>query len=88
MSGPIKHYRLVLELAGEPTGMQTASCRVCMACRGILTSSGGGGEYICQTCLEALWRGPFRHNFRALRDASAEDLAILVELLPKKGVPE
>lgn len=75
----MKHFEIV---EAEPaTGMQTCMCRSCIACGQGLTAGGGPGDYLCQTCLEAIRRKPWRGNLRKLRDASTEDLVTIIDLL-------
>lgn len=73
------HY-LITE-AENPTGMQTASCRSCIACGQGLTACGGPGDFLCRDCLDALRRGCWKGNLRKLRDASKQDRIALSDLI-------
>lgn len=75
----MKHFQIV---EAEPaTGMQTCVCRSCIACGQGLTAGGGPGDYLCQTCVEALQRGPWRGNLRKLRDATKDERITLSSLI-------
>lgn len=58
------HYRVTFEPVEEPKGMATASPRHCLACHTFITGMGGGGDYICASCLHLLHRGVFRRYFQ------------------------
>lgn len=53
----IRHFRVVLEEAKEPTGYSTAAIRGCMCCGTMICGMGGGGDYLCQDCLKKMQTG-------------------------------
>lgn len=53
----IRHFRVTLEEAHEPKGIATAAIRSCMCCGTVLTGMGGGGNYLCQDCLNKMHTG-------------------------------
>lgn len=62
VAGPIerrvmRHYAVQLTEAHEPRGVATANIRGCMCCGMAICGMGGGGNYLCQYCLDKMHRG-------------------------------
>ena len=51
------HYRVILEESYEPKGIACTAIRKCMCCGTCISVIGGGGDYLCLTCLEKMRTG-------------------------------
>ena len=53
----MRHYTVQLTETHEPRGVATASIRGCMCCGTAICGMGGGGNYLCQGCLDKMHNG-------------------------------
>lgn len=51
------HYRVILEEAYEPKGISCTAIRKCMCCGTSISVMGGGGDYLCLSCLDKMRTG-------------------------------
>lgn len=52
-----RYYSVKLTEALEPIGIATAAIRSCMCCGIALSGMGGGGDFLCQDCLDKMRNG-------------------------------
>ena len=78
----VKHFHVEFtEMPEKSSGMATASVKYCMACGRFLSGMGGGSTFICEPCLDALQRMPWKGNLRKLRDLPKTLLCDFAETL-------
>ena len=52
-----QHFHVTLRPTKCPTGVAGASIRGCMCCSRALCGMGGGGDYLCKSCLDKMITG-------------------------------
>lgn len=53
----MRHYFVELREAKQPLGITTSAIRGCMCCGSVLSGMGGGGDFLCQDCLDKMRTG-------------------------------
>lgn len=53
----MRHYAVHLTEAYEPRGVATACIRGCMCCGIAICGMGGGGNFLCQNCIDKMHNG-------------------------------
>lgn len=62
----MKYYRVTLEEAQRPIGICTQAFRFCACCRVSLSSVGGPGFYLCESCVDKMHSGKIGKALREL----------------------